>query len=140
MFALRLVSTATAQLVPTMMLVLTSALPLTSHAQAGAACDPALHTSAAINACAIQRFQHADSALNVHYTDVMQALAAPARPALRKDQSAWLRQRQRHCKAQHAANEGQPDWPQRLYDCLLQATEARRSALQHWLHHSAPPD
>ncbi len=69
----------------------------------------------------------------------MRALSAHERPALRKDQSAWSRQRSQHCKAQHADAEGSPDWPQRLHDCLTQLTEQRRQALMHWLHEGRAP-
>ena len=109
-------------------------------AQAGAACDPQSADTASTNACAVQRFQQADSAQNILYGDVMRALSTHERPALRKDQSAWSRQRTSSCKARHASDEGRADWPQRLHDCLTQQTEARHAALRHWLHHGeAPP-
>lgn len=108
-------------------------------AQAGAACDTQSADTASTNACAVQRFQQADTAQNILYGDVMRALSAHERPALRKDQSAWSRQRSQHCKAQHADAEGHPDWPQRLHDCLTQLTEQRRQALMHWLHEGRAP-
>lgn len=110
------------------------------QAQAGAACAPGASDTASRNACAVQRFQQADSAQNILYGDVMRALSAHERPALRKDQSAWSRQRTSTCKARHASDEGRADWPQRLHDCLTQQTEARHATLRHWLHHGeAPP-
>ncbi len=109
-------------------------------AQAGAACDPQSADTASTNACAVQRFQQADTAQNILYGDVMRALSAHERPALRKDQSAWNRARTSQCKSLHAADEGRADWPQRLHDCLTQATEQRRQALMHWLHEGRAPD
>lgn len=110
------------------------------RAQAGAACAPGTRDTASRNSCAVQRCQQADSAQNILYGDVMRALSAHERPALRKDQSAWRRQRTSTCKARHASDEGRADWPQRLHDCLTQQTEARHAALRHWLHHGeAPP-
>lgn len=110
------------------------------QAQAGAACEPGTRDTASRNACAVQRFQQADSAQNILYGDVMRALSTHERPALRKDQSAWSRQRTSTCKARHAHDEGRADWPQRLHDCLTQQTEARHATLRHWLHHGeAPP-
>lgn len=109
------------------------------RAQAGAACAPGAGDPASRNACAVQRFQQADSAQNILYGDVMRALSAHERPALRKDQSAWSRQRTSTCKARHASDEGRPDWPQRLHDCLTQLTEQRRQALMHWLHEGRAP-
>ena len=110
-----------------------------ANAQAGAACEPHSATVASTNACAVQRFQQTDAAHNILYADVMRALSAHERPALRKDQTAWSRQRTLHCKTQHAADEGRDDWPQRLHDCLERATEQRRADLLHWLHAGRAP-
>ena len=111
-----------------------SAAAPAAWAQAGAACR-AGGTVDETNACAVRDYQEADTAIQVLYGDVMRALSAHERPALRKDQSAWSRQRTSTCKARHASDEGRADWPQRLHDCLTQQTEARRTALRHWLHH-----
>ena len=108
-------------------------------AQAGAACVPQSSQPDSRNACAVQRFQEADTAQNILYGDVMRTLSAHERPALRKDQTAWNRQRTSQCKARHAADEVLADWPQRFHDCLTQATQQRRQALMHWLHRG-PPD
>lgn len=120
--------------------LLLAALPMVAAAQAGADCRPEATDSASLNACAIQRFQRADNQLNILYADVMQALSAHERPALRKAQTQWIRQRSLDCKARQAVNEGQADWPQRLHDCLTQTTEAHRPRLLHWLHHGQAPD
>ncbi|MCD2511797.1 lysozyme inhibitor LprI family protein [Comamonas endophytica] len=114
-------------------------LPGSSHAQAGGACDRAAADAAARNACAVQDFQAADTANTILYGDVMRALSAHERPALRRDQSAWSRQRTQGCKAAHARDEALEDWPARLHHCLRQATEARRAALLHWLQHGEAP-
>jgi uncharacterized protein YecT (DUF1311 family) len=45
------------------------------RAQAGAACAPGASDTASRNACAVQRFQQADSAQNILYGDVMRALS-----------------------------------------------------------------
>ncbi len=115
-------------------------LPGASQAQAGAACERAATNAAARNACAVQDFQAADTANTILYGDVMRALSAHERPALRKDQSAWGRQRITGCKAAHARDEAQADWPARYHECLRQTTEARRAALLHWLQHGQAPD
>ena len=120
--------------------LLLGSLSTTALAQAGAACDPQSTAVSSLNACAVQRFQEVDTAQNILYADVMRALSAHERPALRQDQAAWSRQRTRDCKARHAADEDQSDWPARYHQCLTAATEARRTALMHWLHHGeAPP-
>lgn len=115
-------------------------LPGTSFAQAGAACDPQSHSVESRNACAVQRFQQADTAQNILYGDVMRALSAHERPALRKDQNAWTRQRSQTCKARHAVDERSDAWPQLLHDCLSAETQARRTTLLHWLHHGRGAD
>lgn len=115
-------------------------LPATSQAQAGGACERAASAAAARNACAMLDFQAADTANTILYGDVMRALSAHERPALRKDQSAWSRERITGCKAAHARDEALDDWPARYHHCLQQATEARRAALMHWLQNGeAPP-
>ena len=115
------------------------ALPAVSLAQAGAACIPQSDSTESRNACAVQRFQETDTAQNILYSDVMRALSAHERPALRKDQTQWIRQRTSLCKSQHAQEEGMPDWPQRLHDCLTQQTLQRRQALMHWLNAGRAP-
>ena len=114
-------------------------LPGMGHAQAGAACDRAASDAPTRNACAVQDFQAADTAGTILYGDVMRALSAHERPALRRDQSAWSRQRIQACKAAHAREEALSDWPARYHHCLRQATEARRAALLHWLQHGQAP-
>lgn len=115
-------------------------LPATAaRAQAGAACKPDSGHVDHVNACAIARFQQADTAQNILYADVMRALSAHERPALRKDQSAWSRQRTSSCKQRHAADESLAAWPQLLHDCLTEATDQRRPALLHWLHAGQAP-
>lgn len=110
-----------------------------AFAQAGAACAPQSTLPESRNACAVQRFQEADTAQNILYGDVMRALSAHERPALRKDQTTWNRQRTSQCKTRHATEETQPDWSQRFHDCLTQVTQQRRQALMDWLH-QGPPD
>lgn len=119
--------------------LLLGSLSTTALAQAGAACDPQSTAVSSLNACAVQRFQEVDTAQNILYADVMRALSAHERPALRQDQTAWSRSRTRDCKARHAADEGLSDWPARYHQCLTTITEARRAALMHWLHHGEKP-
>lgn len=114
-------------------------LPALVQAQAGAACDRAAADVPARNACAVQDFQAVDTTNTILYGDVMRALSAHERPALRRDQSAWSRERIQGCKAAHAREEALADWPARYHHCLRQATEARRAALMHWLQHGEPP-
>ncbi len=114
-------------------------LPGTSQAQAGGACERTAGTAAARNACAVLDFQAADTAGTILYGDVMRALSAHERPALRRDQSAWRRERIQGCKSAHARDEALDDWPARYHHCLQQATEARRAALMHWLQHGEAP-
>ncbi|NMM76491.1 hypothetical protein B2J88_39060 [Rhodococcus sp. SRB_17] len=101
-------------------------------AQAGDRCDPQGST-AQVNACAVRDFQAADSALNIRYLAVMQSLPAGRRTALRQQHNGWIKGRAARCKSAHRAQEGQSDWPRLYHQCLTQATEERRPALEHWL-------
>ncbi|RYF08067.1 MAG: DUF1311 domain-containing protein [Comamonadaceae bacterium] len=113
----------------------------TAHAQAGAACK-AEGTVAETNACAVQAYQQADTAIAILYGDVMRALSAHERPQLRQEQAAWQRQRIMLCKQSTQATESLPEWPRLYHACLTAETEARRAGLMRWLtldHPSAKP-
>lgn len=120
-----------------LMAVVLSSTPSYSRAQAGANCAPQ-GTQAQVNACAVQAFQQADTQQHILYGDVMKALAAHERAALRKEQNLWLRQRHQRCKQAQAAFESRADWPRRLHECLTAQIQERHHVLQHWLHHGAP--
>ena len=109
-----------------------------AHAQAGADCV-AGGSVQQTNACAIKDFQQADTDHQILYGDVMRALSAHERPALRKEQSEWSRHRVTHCKQATKAFEAQPDWPSRYHGCLVQQITARDAVLKRWLH-QGPPD
>ena len=113
-------------------------LPSTSNAQAGGDCVVG-GTVQQTNACAIKDFQQADTDSQILYGDVMRALSAHERPALRKEQNEWSRQRVTQCKQSTKAFEAQPDWPSRYHGCLVQEIKARDAALKRWLH-LGPPD
>ncbi len=112
-----------------------------AHAQAGAACDPK-GTVAETNACAVQAWQQADTAIAILYGDVMRALSAHERPQLRQEQAAWQRERVTRCKQATRATEALPEGPRLYHECLAAETEARRRGLMRWLtleHPSAKP-
>ena len=112
-----------------------AALPLTLHAQAGAACDPASTAAASRNACAVQAFQEADTALNIRYLDVMQQLPQGKRTGLRHDQNGWIKGRTARCKAATRDSETRPEGPRLYHECLTAATQERMQALERWLQH-----
>ncbi|AVS74584.1 lysozyme inhibitor LprI family protein [Paracidovorax cattleyae] len=103
-----------------------------AHAQAGAACKPG-GTVAETNACAVQAWQQADTAIAILYGDVMRALSAHERPQLRQEQTAWQRERITRCKQATRATEAQPEGPRLYHECLTAETEARRRGLMRWL-------
>ena len=112
-----------------------------AHAQAGASCDPK-GTVAETNACAVQAWQQADTAIAILYGDVMRALSAHERPQLRQEQAAWQRERVTRCKQATRATEALPEGPRLYHECLAAETEARRRGLMRWLtleHPSAKP-
>jgi len=112
-------------------LLLTSAAAV---AQAGAACDPQSTAVDSRNACAVQTFQQADTALNIRYLEVMQQLSQGQRTGLRHDQNGWIKGRTARCKATTRASEAQPDGPGLYHACLTAATQERLQALERWLH------
>lgn len=118
--------------------VLLAVLGHCAHAQAGADCVPG-GTVQQTNACAIRDFQQADTGNQILYGDVMRALSAHERPALRKEQSEWTRHRIQHCKQAQATFEAQPDWPRRYHECLVRQIRARDGELKQWLHRGPPP-
>lgn len=107
------------------------------HAQAGADCVIGGNVQQT-NACAIKDFQQADTDNQILYGDVMRALSAHERPALRKEQSDWSRQRITQCKQNTKAFEAQADWPSRYHDCLTQQIKTRDAVLKRWLHLGPP--
>lgn len=109
-----------------------------AHAQAGADCVSG-GSQAQTNACAIKDFQQADTDSQILYGDVMRSLSAHERPALRKEQSEWSRQRITQCKQSTKAFEAQADWPSRYHGCLVRQIKARDVVLKRWLH-LGPPD
>ncbi|BFO55914.1 lysozyme inhibitor LprI family protein [Acidovorax sacchari] len=112
-----------------------------AHAQAGAACQPG-GTVAETNACAVQAWQQADTAIAILYGDVMRALSAHERPQLRQEQAAWQRERVTRCKQATRATEALPEGPRLYHECLAAETESRRRGLMRWLtleHPSAKP-
>ena len=113
-------------------------LPTAVQAQAGSDCVPG-GTPAQTNACAIRDFQEADTDNQILYGDVMRSLSAHERPALRKEQSEWSRQRITQCKQSVKAFETQADWPGRYHRCLVQQIKSRDAVLKRWLH-QGPPD
>jgi uncharacterized protein YecT (DUF1311 family) len=119
-------------------LLIAASLSQHALAQAGADCVPG-GTTAQTNACAIKDFQQADTDHQILYGDVMRALSAHERPALRKEQGEWSRHRITQCKQATKAFEAQPDWPSRYHGCLVQQITARDAVLKRWLH-QGPPD
>jgi len=112
-----------------------------AQAQAGGACKPG-GTVAETNACAVQAWQRADTAIAILYGDVMRALSAHERPQLRQEQAAWQRERITRCKQATRATEAQPEGPRLYHECLTAEAEARRRGLMRWLtleHPSAKP-
>lgn len=90
------------------------------------------------NACAVQEFQAADSAIAVLYSDVMRTLAAHERPLLRKEHSAWQRARTLRCKQATRATEQESDGPRLYHACLTRETQERRRGLMRWLSVDLP--
>ncbi len=107
-------------------------------AQAGADCVPDGNL-AEVNACAVKRFQEADTAINIYYGDVMTALSAHERPLLRQDQKNWQRKRREYCQRRSRSHDSKPEWVQLYHECMTRFTTSRRTALSQWLHTGSQP-
>ena len=85
-----------------------------------------------MNACAVRDYEAADADLNARYKRVIAALPATKREQLRRDQRAWLKKRDRQCKAEAQSSEGGSIWPLEFFGCLKSATERRIRQLERW--------
>lgn len=106
-------------------------------AQAGASCNPHGSTDE-VNACAVREFQKTDTEIQVLYGDVMRIQSAHERPALRREQATWMRERNARCRRETAARQSQPEWPRLLHECLTRETRARRAGLLRWMSAEPP--
>ena len=89
-------------------------------------------TQQQMNDCAARDFRAADAALNIRYGEVMNALSAQSRVALRNEQRAWLKGRDPACKTATKASEGGSIWPLEFNACLEQSTRKRTAELERW--------
>lgn len=85
-----------------------------------------------LNACAIRDYQRADKALNAEYKTRMAALPAQSQEALRKEQRAWLKERDQKCREEVEDSEGGSIWPLEFYGCLESATTERTKEISAW--------
>jgi uncharacterized protein YecT (DUF1311 family) len=85
-----------------------------------------------MNACAVRDYKAADVLLNATYKQVMSALPPAKLDDLRRDQRAWLKQRDPKCKADAKPSEGGSIWPLEYFGCLQTVTEARTKELERW--------
>jgi uncharacterized protein YecT (DUF1311 family) len=85
-----------------------------------------------INACAARDYKAADLALNAAYKQIISALPSAKQDELRREQRAWLKRRDPHCKAEAKLSEGGSIWPLEFYGCLQTITEERTKQLERW--------
>ena len=96
--------------------------------------DP--HTQQAINACAEQEYQEADTALNVVYRQLLGKLGNERKAQLKAAQRAWLKFRDAHCTFDSTQYGEGSMKPTLYYGCLTTLTRARTEELQKHLEHS----
>lgn len=109
------------------MLALTAASALAQPAASPqGACTP--------ETCTLQDFEAARAVTETLYGDVLTALAAHERPALRSDQNQWRGQARQHCQRQ-APLRGAATAPENSahHACMIEQYLLRRQALHHWL-------
>ncbi|MES2414996.1 MAG: lysozyme inhibitor LprI family protein [Pseudomonadota bacterium] len=82
-----------------------------------------------MNTCAARDYRAADAALNIKYGEVMASLPVTGQANLRREQRAWLKQRDPQCKAKARQFEGGSIWPLQYFSCLQASTEKRTKEL-----------
>lgn len=82
-----------------------------------------------MNACAVRDFKTADRSLNDKYKKIMLSLTPEKQQLLRRQQRAWLKQRDPKCKKEARLSEGGSIWPLEFFGCLDSITKQRTKAL-----------
>ena len=95
-------------------------------------CNPMANQSE-MNDCARRNFQGADAQLNIVYGQVMEGVSGDKRVALRKEQHAWLAQRDSSCKSEVRKSEGGSTWTIEFYSCLEASTKRRTDKVRGWI-------
>lgn len=89
---------------------------------------------ATMTKCSGEMFTYYDNELNVTYKKVMSSLSSDKRIQLRKEQRAWLKNRDPECKL--TANEsakGGSMWPMLYNGCRSSSTSKRTPEINKWL-------
>lgn len=87
--------------------------------------DVAQGIQPAMNACAAEEYTRQDSELNQAYVMVMKPLKSAGKTKLRNSQRAWIKSRDKTCKAERAEYEGGTIAPLIFYSCLTNETIMR---------------
>ena len=87
----------------------------------------------AMNACSLEQWKSADTALNRDYQALLQRMDPKSQKLLRSAQRAWLAYRDAECGFIASATEGGSVQPTVRYGCLRDATEKREEALKFQL-------
>ncbi len=86
----------------------------------------------AMNACAADEYVRQDGRLNQAYIMVMQRLKQNAKTKLRTSQRAWIKQRDRICRAERAEYEGGSIAPLIFHSCMTDETIKRTIWLEKY--------
>ena len=85
-----------------------------------------------MNACALQDFEKADSALNAEYKNAMTLLSEAQKENLLQSQRVWLQNRDPQCRAEaNEEAEGDSMWQMLFNSCRAKLTEARTSEIRN---------
>lgn len=87
----------------------------------------------AMNDCSSEEYAFNDKQLNIAYKEKMQQLSPEQKKKLRKEQRAWLKNRDSDCE-RSANNEasGGSMWPLSYNTCLADATSLRTQEIKTW--------
>lgn len=85
-----------------------------------------------MNACAVRDYKAADANLNAAYKQALATMSPRKQEELRKEQGAWVRNRESRCRAEAEASEGGSIWSLEFFGCLKTVTEQRTMHLNSW--------
>jgi uncharacterized protein YecT (DUF1311 family) len=98
-------------------------------AREGLACNPD-GSGPEINACAIERLNSAEKALNSALASLIKRATPENKSKLQSEHSKWLESRDAECKELLKEDEGYSIWPSEFNDCLSDLTLKRVKELR----------
>lgn len=113
-------------------LLLLTLTPVAAWSSNDQDCDYA-GTQTQMNACAKRDYEISDKELNRVYGQLMRTLTPPKQKTLKKEQRAWLKERDPKCRKEaNDEAEGGSMWPMLFESCRETSTKARIKQLKQF--------